>query len=61
MYLGPEGTLPHITLPKHLHIVKHKQERDGKSTAIHAKLIAPESVSDLKGCEKLWLLEHMKT
>ncbi|PVU86194.1 hypothetical protein BB559_006617 [Furculomyces boomerangus] len=37
--------LPSIDLPLHLHIFKHFQELDGKSTAIHAKIVADKSVT----------------
>ncbi|KAJ1672939.1 hypothetical protein EV182_006192, partial [Spiromyces aspiralis] len=37
--------IPHITLPFHLYILKHKQELDSKSTAIHAKMVTPDSVT----------------
>lgn len=35
--------LPKVTLPVKLDIIKHKKEIDGKSTAIHAAVLASES------------------
>lgn len=32
-------------LPVKIDIIKHPNETDGKSTAVHAKLIAPDDVS----------------
>eukprot|EP00042_Codosiga_hollandica_P021263 m.73071 g.73071 ORF g.73071 m.73071 type:complete len:332 (-) comp50276_c0_seq2:35-1030(-) len=43
-YLGPESEVPVVPLPKHVHIVKHALETDGKSTAVHAKLVAQADV-----------------
>ncbi|KAG0050862.1 DTW domain-containing protein 1 [Gryganskiella cystojenkinii] len=40
----PEGAIPHLKLPIKLDIIKHEQERDGKSTALHAKILAPDDV-----------------
>ncbi|KAF9188160.1 DTW domain-containing protein 1 [Haplosporangium sp. Z 767] len=40
----PEGAIPQLKLPIKLDIIKHEQERDGKSTALHAKILAPEDV-----------------
>ncbi|KAJ1732764.1 hypothetical protein LPJ61_001901 [Coemansia biformis] len=39
-----EGKVPRIRLPFKLSVVKHAGELDGKSTALHAKVIAPEDV-----------------
>ncbi|KAI8323979.1 DTW-domain-containing protein [Martensiomyces pterosporus] len=39
-----EGRIPHIRLPFKLSVVKHANELDGKSTAIHSKIVAPEDV-----------------
>ncbi|KAJ2385861.1 hypothetical protein H4S02_004127 [Coemansia sp. RSA 2611] len=39
-----EGKVPQIRLPFKLDVVKHAKELDGKSTAIHAKVVAPEDV-----------------
>ncbi|KAJ2478837.1 hypothetical protein EV174_004189 [Coemansia sp. RSA 2320] len=39
-----EGKIPQIRLPFKLEVVKHEEERDGKSTAIHAKVVAPHDV-----------------
>eukprot|EP00033_Pygsuia_biforma_P004892 GCRY01005364.1.p1 GENE.GCRY01005364.1~~GCRY01005364.1.p1 ORF type:complete len:262 (+),score=23.22 GCRY01005364.1:66-851(+) len=36
---------PNLQLPLHVDIVKHPYENDSKSTAIHAKLLAPSDVS----------------
>ncbi|KAF9428047.1 DTW domain-containing protein 1 [Podila epigama] len=42
----PEGSVvPQLKLPIHLDIIKHEQERDGKSTALHAGVLAPTDVS----------------
>jgi len=40
----PEGAVPQLKLPIKLDVIKHEQERDGKSTALHAKILAPEDV-----------------
>ncbi|CAJ0627171.1 15459_t:CDS:2 [Entrophospora sp. SA101] len=39
-----EKFIPKLKLPIKIDIVKHNQELDGKSTAPHAKLIAPDDV-----------------
>ncbi|KAJ2755669.1 hypothetical protein GGI19_001463 [Coemansia pectinata] len=39
-----EGKIPQIRLPFKLDVVKHEGEKDGKSTALHAKVMAPEDV-----------------
>ncbi|KAJ2820106.1 hypothetical protein IWW50_005189, partial [Coemansia erecta] len=39
-----EGRLPQIRLPFKLDVVKHAKELDGKSTAVHAKIVAPQDV-----------------
>lgn len=39
-----ESKMPKITLPWKIDIIKHPKEVDGKSTAIHAALLAPEYV-----------------
>ncbi|KAJ2029581.1 hypothetical protein IWW57_001657, partial [Coemansia sp. S610] len=39
-----EGQVPQIRLPFKLDVVKHEGEKDGKSTALHAKVMAPEDV-----------------
>lgn len=36
--------IPEIVLPVKLDILKHAKENDGKSTAIHARLVSPQSV-----------------
>ncbi|KAK9718167.1 hypothetical protein K7432_005710 [Basidiobolus ranarum] len=36
--------IPKVKLPFKLEVIKHQAERDGKSTAIHAKIVAPEDV-----------------
>ncbi|KFH62761.1 hypothetical protein MVEG_11287 [Podila verticillata NRRL 6337] len=41
----PEGSVPQLKLPIHLDIIKHEQERDGKSTALHAGVLAPRDVT----------------
>ncbi|KAF9426710.1 DTW domain-containing protein 1, partial [Entomortierella beljakovae] len=40
----PKGSVPQLRLPVQLDIIKHEQERDGKSTALHAKILAPNQV-----------------
>ncbi|KAF9934258.1 DTW domain-containing protein 1 [Linnemannia zychae] len=40
----PEGAVPRLKLPIKLDVIKHEQERDGKSTALHAKILAPDDV-----------------
>ncbi|ORZ23443.1 DTW domain-domain-containing protein [Absidia repens] len=37
--------VPTVKLPVHLDVIKHEKEHDGKSTAIHARVLAPEDVS----------------
>ncbi|KAJ2780782.1 hypothetical protein H4R18_003250 [Coemansia javaensis] len=41
---GLAGKVPRIRLPFRLSVVKHAGELDGKSTALHAKVVAPEDV-----------------
>ncbi|XP_034849514.1 DTW domain-containing protein 1 [Mirounga leonina] len=41
----PIQQMPLVKLPLKIDIIKHPNETDGKSTAIHAKLLAPESVN----------------
>ncbi|KAG0295816.1 DTW domain-containing protein 1 [Linnemannia gamsii] len=38
------GAIPQLKLPIKLDVIKHEQERDGKSTALHAKILAPDDV-----------------
>ncbi|KAJ2558133.1 hypothetical protein EV175_000938 [Coemansia sp. RSA 1933] len=48
-----DGKIPTIRLPFKLDIIKHPKEINGKSTALHAKVIAPEDVeivSYSEGC-----------
>lgn len=40
-----EGKLPEIELPVQIDIIKHPLELDGKSTAIHALVLAPKQVN----------------
>ncbi|KAL7639544.1 UNVERIFIED_CONTAM: hypothetical protein RMT77_010045 [Armadillidium vulgare] len=40
-----ENDIPVVKLPCFIDIIKHPRETDGKSTAIHASIIAAESVS----------------
>ncbi|CAG7818472.1 unnamed protein product [Allacma fusca] len=40
-----EGRIPSVELPIHIDIVKHPQEIDGKSTATHGPILAPNSIS----------------
>ncbi|XP_028811925.1 tRNA-uridine aminocarboxypropyltransferase 1 [Denticeps clupeoides] len=42
--VDPQG-IPLVKLPVKIDIIKHPNETDGKSTAIHAKLLAPEDVT----------------
>ncbi|KAG0169825.1 DTW domain-containing protein 1 [Apophysomyces sp. BC1034] len=42
-----QSDVPRLRLPVHLDVIKHEQEVDGKSTAIHARIIAPEDVDIL--------------
>ncbi|KAI8973001.1 DTW domain-containing protein, partial [Pilobolus umbonatus] len=37
--------VPTVTLPVHLDVLKHHKEIDGKSTAVHAKVLAEEDVT----------------
>lgn len=39
-----ESSTPRLTLPIRVEVVKHHGEVDGKSTAVHAAIIAPSSV-----------------
>ncbi|KAH8404626.1 hypothetical protein KR215_005082 [Drosophila sulfurigaster] len=39
-----EKMLPHVELPLYIDIIKHKKEIDGKSTAVHAAVLAPDKV-----------------
>lgn len=41
----PVEQIPLVKLPLKIDIIKHPNETDGKSTAIHAKLLAPEFVN----------------
>ncbi|XP_028362192.1 tRNA-uridine aminocarboxypropyltransferase 1 [Phyllostomus discolor] len=41
----PMEQMPLVKLPLKIDIIKHPNETDGKSTAIHAKLLAPEYVT----------------
>jgi hypothetical protein len=41
---GLEAILPRVELPVRVEVVKHRQEVDGKSTAVHASLLAPGAV-----------------
>ncbi|KAI7834613.1 DTW domain-containing protein [Kickxella alabastrina] len=38
------GKIPQIRLPFKMDVIKHARELDGKSTAVHAKIIAPEDI-----------------
>ncbi|OBZ83219.1 DTW domain-containing protein 1 [Choanephora cucurbitarum] len=38
------SSVPHVDLPVHLDIIKHNKELDGKSTAVHACIIAKGNV-----------------
>ncbi|XP_071157246.1 tRNA-uridine aminocarboxypropyltransferase 1-like isoform X1 [Mytilus edulis] len=40
-----QGKLPYVQLPIKVDIIKHPSEVDGKSTAAHAKLLAPDDVT----------------
>ncbi|KAJ6637705.1 tRNA-uridine aminocarboxypropyltransferase 1 [Pseudolycoriella hygida] len=39
------GALPNVELPIAIDIIKHKNETDGKSTAVHAAILAPKYVT----------------
>ncbi|XP_005998377.1 tRNA-uridine aminocarboxypropyltransferase 1 [Latimeria chalumnae] len=41
----PQNEVPKVKLPLKVDIIKHPHETDGKSTAVHAKLLAPDDVS----------------
>ncbi|KAH0619976.1 hypothetical protein JD844_014457 [Phrynosoma platyrhinos] len=41
----PTKEIPVVKLPLKIDIIKHPNETDGKSTAVHAKLLAPEDVT----------------
>jgi DTW domain-containing protein YfiP len=40
----PTKQIPQFSLPLKVIVIQHKNERKGKSTAIHAKIVCPESV-----------------
>lgn len=40
-----DSRLPKVQLPVQIDIIKHQREIDGKSTAIHAAILAPENVN----------------
>ncbi|KAI1315923.1 DTW domain-containing protein 1 [Mortierella claussenii] len=40
----PEDSVPQLKLPIKIDVIKHEQEREGKSTALHAKILAPQDV-----------------
>ncbi|KAJ2453458.1 hypothetical protein EV183_002211 [Coemansia sp. RSA 2336] len=40
-----EDKVPQIQLPFKLDVIKHAKELEGKSTAIHAKIVAPQDVN----------------
>lgn len=42
---GMEHRFPKVQLPVQIDIIKHKQEIDGKSTAIHAAILASDNVN----------------
>lgn len=42
---GLENRLPKIQLPVQIDIIKHSKEIDGKSTAIHTAILAPDHVN----------------
>ncbi|XP_063782102.1 tRNA-uridine aminocarboxypropyltransferase 1 isoform X3 [Pseudophryne corroboree] len=41
----PIGDIPSVKLPLKIEIIKHPNETDGKSTAVHAKILANEDVT----------------
>ncbi|XP_029418810.1 DTW domain-containing protein 1 isoform X2 [Nannospalax galili] len=41
----PTEQIPLVKLPLKIDIIKHPNETDGKSTAVHAKLLAPDCVN----------------
>ncbi|XP_062440012.1 tRNA-uridine aminocarboxypropyltransferase 1 [Rhea pennata] len=44
----PTKEIPVVKLPLKIDIIKHPNETDGKSTAVHAKLLAPDDVTIYK-------------
>eukprot|EP00076_Gallus_gallus_P044126 XP_025009664.1 DTW domain-containing protein 1 isoform X2 [Gallus gallus] len=44
----PTTEIPTVKLPLKIDIIKHPNESDGKSTAVHAKLLAPDDVTIYK-------------
>ncbi|XP_075287697.1 tRNA-uridine aminocarboxypropyltransferase 1 isoform X2 [Opisthocomus hoazin] len=44
----PAKEIPTVKLPLKIDIIKHPNETDGKSTAVHAKLLAPDDVTIYK-------------
>ncbi|CAG0887697.1 unnamed protein product [Cyprideis torosa] len=42
--VAPEGRLPNVRLPVDVDIIKHPKEVEGKSTAVHAAVLAPAQV-----------------
>jgi hypothetical protein len=41
----PLTDLPYVRLPLNIKIIKHKQEKNSKSTAVHARLLCPDDVN----------------
>ncbi|XP_049300998.1 tRNA-uridine aminocarboxypropyltransferase 1 [Anopheles funestus] len=39
-----ESRVPRLTLPVKIDVIKHRNEIDGKSTAVHAAILAPDDV-----------------
>ncbi|KAI8060396.1 DTW domain-containing protein [Gilbertella persicaria] len=52
-----ESDIPCVRLPVHLDIIKHHKELDGKSTAVHAKIVAKQD-ADLHTWPDIPQFEH---
>ncbi|KAF8975259.1 DTW domain-containing protein 1 [Entomortierella lignicola] len=54
----PGSVVPQLKLPIRIDVIKHENERDGKSTALHAKILAPDHV-DVYGWKSMPKYENV--